>query len=127
MTPLYFAANSLADPTFEAYLKDTYRYLDYQDVRQHLLPELFASLDEVSKGRNFRFTCSNRFDGQFPAIRIQSPVGFVPDAIWIEFPARHEAFRVKHSAQELDVQGMDRLENYLRVLLIMGFAHWSPK
>ena len=127
MTPLYFVANSLADPTFEAYLKDTHRYLDYRDVRAHVLPNLFASLDNVSQGRNFRFTCSNRFDGQFPALRIQSPVGFVPDEIWIEFPARHESFRIKHSAQELQVQGMDMLESHLRVLLIMGFAHWSPK
>jgi hypothetical protein len=127
MTPLYFVANSLADPTFEAYLKDTHRYLDYRDVREHLLPSLFASLDNVSQGRNFRFTCANRFDGQHPAIRIQSPVGFVPDLIWIEFPARHECFLIKHSAQELHAQGMDMLESHLRVLLIMGFAHWSPK
>jgi hypothetical protein len=127
MTPLYFVANSLADPTFEAYLKDTHRFLDYRDVRDHVLPNLFASLDEVSKGRSFRFTCANRFDGQHPAIRIQSPVGFVPDLIWIEFPARHDSFRIKHSAQEMHVQGMEMLENHLRVLLVMGFAHWSPK
>jgi hypothetical protein len=132
MTHLYFVPNSLADPTFEAYLKDTHRYLDYRDVRDHVLPNLFASLDEVSKvdvlkGRSFRFTCTNRFDGQHPAIRIQSPVGFVPDLIWIEFPPRHESFRIKHSAQEMHVQGMDMLEHHLRVLLVMGFAHWSPK
>jgi len=127
MTPLYFAANSLADPTFEAYLKDTHRYLDYRDVRDQVLPHLFASLDEVSQGRSVRFTCANRFDGQHPALRIQSPVGFVPDQIWIEFPARHESFLIKHSAQEMHVQGMDMLENHLRVLLVMGLAHWSPK
>jgi hypothetical protein len=127
MTPLYFVTNSLADPTFEAYLKDTHRYLDYRDVREHLLPNLFASLEDVSQGRNFRFTCANRFDGQCPAIRIQSPVGFVPDQIWIEFPAQHESFHIKHSAQALNVQGMDMLESHLRVLLVMGFAHWSPK
>jgi hypothetical protein len=127
MTPLYFVANSLSDATFETYLKDTQRYLDYRDVRQHVLPGLFASFDEMSKGKNFRFVCANRFEGQHPAIRIQSPVGFVPDQIWIEFPARHESFRLKHSAQELDVQGLDKLESHLRVLLVMGFAHWSPK
>jgi hypothetical protein len=132
MTHLYFVANSLADPTFEAYLKDTHRYLDYREVRDHVLPNLFASLDEVSKvdvlkGRSFRFTCTNRFDWQHPAIRIQSPVGFVPDLIWIEFPPRHEVFRIQQSAQEMHVQGRDMLEHHLRVLLVMGFAHWSPK
>ena len=127
MTPLYYIANSLADPSFEAYLKDTHRYLDYREVRDNVLPNLFASLDEVSQGRSFRFTCANRFDAQCPAIRIQSPVGFVPDLIWIEFPPRHESFRIKHSAQVQTVQGLDTLESHLRVLLVMGFAHWSPK
>lgn len=127
MTPLYFLANTLSDPSFEAYLKDTHRYLDYRDVQDHVLPSLFASLHDVSRGRSFRFTCTNRFDGQHPAIRIQSPVGFVPDLIWIQFPAQHEAFRIQHSAQEMHVQGMDMLEHHLRVLLVMGLAHWSPK
>ena len=131
MTHLYFVANSLADPTFEAYLKDTHRYLDYREVRDHVLPNLFASLDEVSKvdvlkGRSFRFTCTNRFDWQHPAIRIQSPVGFVPDLIAIEFPHRHESFIVKFAEQETTIQGLTNLAIHLRVIVTMGLAHWQP-
>mgnify|MGYP000104750484 FL=1 len=126
MTPLYFLANSLSDPTFETYLRDTHRYLDYRDVKEKLLPELFGSIDEFSSRRHCRFTCSNRFEGQFPAIRIQTPVGFVPDVIDIEFLHRHESFCVTQAGQAAKVQGLDQLGNHLRVILIMGLAHWRP-
>lgn len=86
MTPLYFLPNSLSDPSFEAYLQDTHRFHDYLDVKDKLLPKLFESIEQFSKGVNTRFLCVNRFEGQNPALRIQSPAGFVPDVIYIEFP-----------------------------------------
>jgi hypothetical protein len=98
--------------------------MDYRDVRNLLLPKLFESFDEFTQYKHCRFNCSNRFEGQFPAIRIQSPVGFVPDVIHIEFPSRHESFVVKQASQESKVQGFDNLTNHLRVILTMGLAHW---
>ena len=124
MSPLYFLPNSLSDPVFEAYLRDTHRLMDYRDVKEQLLPQLFESIDAFSQQRSTRFTCTNRFEGQFPAIHIQSPVGFVPDLICIEFPHRHEAFVVKQAAQETKLQGLDSLASHLRVILVMGIAHW---
>jgi hypothetical protein len=126
VTTLHFHPNSLSDPTFEAYLRDTHRLIDYRDVRDVVLPELFESMAHLSMGRVFRFTCSNRFEGQFPALRVQSPVGFVPDLIDIEFPHRHEFFVVKQTGQVLNVHGFENLTTHLRVLLVMGFAHWHP-
>lgn len=124
MSPLYFLPNSLSDPVFEAYLRDTHRLMDYRDVKERLLPKLFESIDDFSQQRSTRFTCTNRFEGQFPAIHIQSPVGFVPDLIRIEFPHRHESFVVKQAEQETKLQGLDSLDNHLRVILVMGVAHW---
>jgi hypothetical protein len=121
---LYFLPNSLSDASFESYLRDTHRLMDYRDVKDQLLPRLLESIDEFSKHRHCRFTCTNRFEGQFPAIRMQSPVGFVPDVIHIEFPHRHESFVVKQAGQESKVEGLDNLANYLRVILVMGLAHW---
>ena len=127
MTPLYFLPNSLGDPSFEAYLQDTHRYRDYLDVKDKVLPQLFASIEQFSKGVNTRFLCVNRFEGQNPALRIQSPVGFVPDVMYVEFPPQHDTYIVAQTAQESKVVGLDNLANHLRVLLVMGLAHWSPK
>lgn len=124
MSLLYFSPNSLSDSVFENYLRDTHRWIDYRDVKEQLLPQLFGSIREFSQHRHCRFTCSNRFEGQYPALRIQSPVGFVPDEIQIEFPHRHEAFIVKQVGQSNSVQGLDQLDNHLRVILVMGLAHW---
>lgn len=124
MNLLYFSPNSLSDPVFESYLRDTHRLIDYRDVKEQLLPKLLESISEFSQNRHCRFTCRNRFEGQFPAIRLQSPVGFVPDVIYIEFPHRHQAFVVKQAGQESKVQGLDNLANHLRVILVMGLAHW---
>ena len=127
MTPLHFWSNSVSDQTFDAYLKDTQRYQDYCVVRDQLLPDLITSIEQLPKQVGFRFTCCNRFDGQHPALRVQCPVGFVPDVITIEFPPRNEFFGVKQAAQDFKVQGIEKLENHLRVLLMMGLAHWSPR
>lgn len=124
MSPLYFLPNSLGDPVFETYLRDTHRWMDYRDVKEQLLPKLFESIEEFSQQRHTRFTCTNRFEGQFPAIHIQSPVGFVPDSICIEFPHRHEMFVVRQAEQESKLHGLDSLANHLRVILVMGLAHW---
>lgn len=124
MSPLHYLKNNISDASFETYLRDTHRLMDYRDVKDKLLPKLFESMDEFSQRRHCRFTCSNRFVGQFPAICIQSPVGFVPDVIEIEFPNRHESFVVKHTGQESKLQGLDSLANHLRVILVMGLAHW---
>lgn len=124
MTHLSFLSNSLSDPSFETYLRETCRHRDYRNVKEHLLPKLFESVEEFSKTRNFQFMCTNRFEGQFPSIRIQSPVGFVPDVIHIEFPHGHEFFLVKQAGQEFKVQGLANLANHLRVILVMGLAHW---
>jgi hypothetical protein len=51
-------------------------------------------------------------------------VGFVPDVIHIEFPHRHESFVVKQAEQESKLQGLENLANHLRVILMMGVAHW---
>lgn len=127
MSPLHFLPNNASDSTFESYLRDTHRYLDYCDVKEHLLPKLFESIEQFSKLVHFRFVLINRFEGQFPALRIQCPVGFVPDAIYIEFPPRHESFYIKQSGQALQVQGLENLMHHLRVLLVMGLAHWHPR
>ncbi len=124
MSPFYFLPNNISDPDFETYLRDTHRWMDYRDVKGQLLPQLFESMEEFSQHRHCRFTCSNRFEGQFPALRIQSPVGFVPDLIFIEFPYRHESFVVKQASQESKLQGLEHLANHLRVILTMGLAHW---
>ena len=126
MTRLHFYPNSLSDRSFEIYLRDTHRYLDYRDVKEQLLPKLFESIEQFSVGVSFRFTCMNRFEGQFPALRIQSPVGFSPDVIDIEFPPRHESFCVKQAEQASNVQGLENLASHLRVVLVMGLAHWHP-
>lgn len=127
MTPFYFLPNSLSDPSFEAYLQDTHRYRDYLEVKNKVLPQLFASIEQFSKGVNTRFLCVNRFEGQNPALRIQSPAGFVPDVMYVEFPPQHDTYIVAQTAQESKVVGLDNLANHLRVLLVMGLAHWSPK
>jgi hypothetical protein len=127
LSRLNFLSNSLSDSYFESHLKDTHRYLDYCDVRDHLLPDLITSIEPSSQLINFQFSCSNRFEGQYPTLRIQCPVGFVPDVIGIEFPPRHEFFHVRQAAQEFKVQGLDKLANHLRVILMMGLAHWQPK
>lgn len=127
MSPLHFLANSVSDSYFESHLKDTRRYLDYCEVRDHVLPDLITSIEQLPQLINFRFSCSNRFDGQCPTLRIQCPVGFVPDVICIEFPPRHEFFHVRQAAQEFKVQGVEHLQNHLRVILMMGLAHWQPK
>jgi hypothetical protein len=124
VSPFYFLPNSISDPGFETYLRDTHRWMDYCDVKGQLLPELLESIEDFSQHRHCRFTCSNRFEGQFPAIRIQSPVGFVPDLIFIEFPHRHESFVVKQASQESTLQGLENLTNHLRVILTIGLAHW---
>ena len=127
MSVLHFSPNNASDSTFESYLRDTDRYIDYRDVKEQLLPQLFDSIEQFSKAVHIRFNFSNRFEGQFPAIRIQCPVGFVPDVIYIEFPPRHECFCIKQTGQELKVQGLENLAHHLRVLLVMGLAHWHPK
>jgi hypothetical protein len=124
VSPLYFLPNHLSDSIFETYLRDTHRLMDYRDVKEQLLPQLFESFQEFTHHRHCRFTCTNRFEGQFPSIRIQSPVGFVPDVIHIEFPNRHESFVVKQAKQESKLQGLENLTNHLRVILMMGLAHW---
>lgn len=124
MSPLYFLPNSLSDPVFETYLRDIHRWMDYRDVKEQLLPNLFASIDEFAQQKSTRFTCTNRFAEQFPAIHIQSPVGFVPNSISIEFPHRHEMFVVKQADHESKLQGLEHLEKHLRVILVMGLAHW---
>ncbi len=124
MNLLYFSQNILSDPSFERYLRDTHRWMDYRDVREQLLPQLLESIHEFSQHRHCRFTCSNRFEGQFPSLKIQSPVGFVPDEIYIEFPHQHEVFVIRQANQESKVQGLDQLVSHLRVILVMGLAHW---
>ena len=124
MTPLCFLPNRISDASFETYLRETHRLLDYRDVKDHLLPQLFESIDEFANLRHCQFTCSNRFDGQFPALRIQCPVGFVPDVIHIEFPHRHASFVVRQAGQETKLQGFENLEIHLRVIVMMGLAHW---
>jgi len=121
---LYFVSNSLSDASFETYLHDTHRLMDYRHLKEQLLPQLLESIDEFSQHRHCRFTCTNRFDGQYPALRIQSPVGFVPDVIHIEFPHHQASFVVKQTGQESRVQGLDSLGNHLRVILVMGLVHW---
>jgi hypothetical protein len=101
-----------------------HRYIDYRDVMDSLLPDLFGSFEEFAHRPYIRFTCCNRFEGQFPAIRIQCPVGFVPDVIYIEFTHRHESFLVKQAGQESQLHGLENLSNHIRVLLTMGLAHW---
>ncbi len=124
MTTLYFLPNSLSDACFETYLRDTHRLLDYRDVKDKLLPHLFESMQAFSNQTHCQFRYSNRFEGQFPAIRIQCPVDFVPDVIHLEFPHRHESFVVKQAGQESKLQGLENLANHLRVILVMGLAHW---
>ncbi len=124
MSPLYFLPNSLSDPSFETYLRDTHRLFDYRDVKDQLLPQLFDSIEEFSNQSHCRFTCGNRFEGQFPELRIQCPVGFVPDVIHIEFPHRHESFVVRQAGQESKLQGLENLAIHLRVIVLMGLAHW---
>jgi hypothetical protein len=126
LSAMYFLPNSLSDPSFEAYLRDTHRLMDYRDVKDDLLPKLVASFEEFASHHQIKFICSNRFEGQFPAMRIQCPVGFVPDLIYIEFPHRHESFLIKQAAQETAIQGLVNLAIHLRVILTMGLAHWRP-
>jgi hypothetical protein len=124
MSSLYFLSNSLSDPSFETYLHDTHRLLDYRDVKDQLLPKLFESIEAFSHQSHCQFVFSNRFEGQFPAIRIQCPVGFVPDVIHIEFPHRYESFVVRQAGQETKLQGLENLAIHLRVIVLMGLAHW---
>ena len=127
MSPLYFLPNSTSDPTFERYLREIRRYADYQTVKDVLLPRLFESIEHFVDDRHYRFACSNRFTGRFPTLHIQCPVGFVPDVIAIEFLIQTESFCVKQSGQEFKLQGLDSLTHHLRVILVMGLAHWQPK
>lgn len=124
MSPLYFLSNSISDPIFEAYLRDTHRLMDYRYVKELLLPNLLESIEEFSLQRSARFTCVNRFEGRFPAIHIQSPVGFVPNSICIEFPHCQDMFVVKQEEHESKLQGLESLSKHLRVILVMGLAHW---
>lgn len=124
MSTLNFLPNSLSDPSFETYLRDTHRLLDYWDIKDQLLPKLFESIEVFSDQSHCRFVCSNRFDGQFPTLRIQCPVGFAPDVIHIEFPHRQESFVVRQSGQETKLQGLENLAIYLRVIVVMGLSHW---
>jgi hypothetical protein len=124
MSSLYFLKNSISDPTFESYLRDMDRYIDYCDVKNIVLPASFALFDEFAHRPHIRFTCINRFEGQFPAIHIQCPVGFVPDVICIEFTYRHAFFIVKQAGQASHIQGLENLSSHLRVILTMGLAHW---
>lgn len=126
MTSFQFYPNSLSDSVFEAYLHDTHRFADYSNVKVELLPELFESIDEFSLGVSCKFKGTNRFEGQHPAIRIQSPVGFVPDVIFIEFPPRHASFCIKQDAHTVTIYGLEDLAKHLRVMLLMGLAHWHP-
>jgi hypothetical protein len=126
MSPLHFLSNSLSDPTFDAYLKDTRRYSDYCEVRDRLLPALVDAIAALPQQINYRFSCVNHFEGQHPTLRVKCPVGFVPDVIEIEFPPHHDTFQIKQAAQALKVQGREKLENHLRVILMMGLAHWHP-
>ena len=50
-----------------------------------------------------------------------------PDVIAIEFLIQTEFFCVKQSGQEFKLQGLDNLAHHLRVILVMGLAHWQPK
>lgn len=127
MTPFYFLTNSLSDPSFEDYLEDIRRLHDYREVKEHLLPQLIDSIEHFRGGVDTRFICNNRFENQHPALRIQSPSGFVPDVISIEFPPVHDSYVVKQGGQSLKLQGLDELSHHLRVLLVMGLAHWYPK
>lgn len=127
MSPLYFLANSLSDPSFEAFLEDTRRLHDYREVRDVMLPQLMESIEHLRGGVDTRFICNNRFEDQYPALRIQSPSGFVPDVIYIEFPPSHDLYCVKQCGQDFMVQGLDHLSHHLRVLLVMGLAHWHPR
>lgn len=127
MTPFHFLSNSVSDRAFETYLNDIHRLNDYLVVRDTLLPNLLASIDQLPRHLDFRFTCTNRFEGKHPTLRIQCPVGFVPDLIYVEFPGAQDCFVVKQTSQEFKLLGMTNLENHLRVLLMMGLAHWSPK
>jgi hypothetical protein len=124
VTALYFLPNSLSDPSFETYLRDTHRLLDYRDVKDQLLPKLFESIEALSNLSHVQFIGSNRFEGQFPTLRIQCPVGFVPDVIHIEFPHRHESFVVRQAGHETKLQGLENLAIHLRVIVSMGLAHW---
>jgi hypothetical protein len=126
MSPLYFLSNSTSDPTFEGYLRDIQRHEDYQAVKEVLLPELLGSIAHFADGRQVRFVCTNRFEGRHPTLHIQCPVGFVPNTISVEFLVRLASFCVKQSGQELKVQGLDNLSHHLRVILVMGLAHWQP-
>lgn len=127
MSPLYFLPNSTSDPTFESYLREIRRYADYQTVKGVLLPKLFESIENFLTAPHARFTCSNRFTDRYPTLHIQCPVGFVPDVIAIEFLIQTESFCVKQSGQEFKLQGLDNLAHHLRVILVMGLAHWQPK
>ena len=123
MTSFCFLSNCLSDPSFETFLKDTHRYFDYRDVKLQLLPQLIKSIKPVTEVDDCQFTGTNRFEGQFPALRIQSPIGFSPEVIHIEFPPRRGAFCVKQSGQTFTLPGIENLGHHLRVLLVMGFAH----
>jgi len=123
---MHFLPNSLSDPIFETYLRETHRIKDYRDVRDNLLPQLFASFAALSTRLQIRFNCSNRFEGQYPAIRIQCPVGFVPDEIQIEFPHQRQSFVVHHTGQMMTIHGQENLHHHLRVILTIGLAHWFP-
>jgi hypothetical protein len=127
MSPLYFVSNTTSDPTFESYLRDIHRHADYKTVKELLLPRLFESIEHFSNARHIRFACANRFEGRHPTLHIQCPVGFVPDTISIEFLVKLESFCVKQSGQEFNVQGFENLTHHLRVILVMGLAHWQPK
>lgn len=127
MSPLYFLSNSTSDPAFESYLREIRRYADYQTVKGVLLPKLFDSIENFLAAPHARFTCSNRFTDRYPTLHIQCPVGFVPDVIAIEFLIQTESFCVKQSEQEFKLQGLDNLTHHLRVILVMGLAHWQPK
>ena len=126
LNTLIFLTNSLSDSSFESYLRDTHRWVDYRDLKEDVLPKLLNSFKEFSIHPDARFKCANRFEGQFPSIRIQCPVGFVPDVIYIELPHRHETFIVKQAMQTTTIKGLENLVIHLRVLLTIGLAHWQP-
>lgn len=123
MSRVCFRRNLLSDATFENYLSDINRLTDYKEVRDVMLSELLHDLDSQFEYRSFTFTCTNRFEGRDPALRIQCPIGFMPAYIDIEFPHGKHAYRVKHVSQMTIVTGDEELLKNLRIVLTMGWAH----
>lgn len=123
MSRMCFRRNPLSDRTFETYLSDINRLSDYKEVRDVVLPNLLHELDQQFEYRSYTFTCTNRFEGRDPALRIDCPLGFMPATVDIEFAYGKHAYCVKHEAQLVKINGEDDLSKNLRVILTMGWAH----